>query len=168
MLLTLLSFKASKNHKHAINNPYSQFRNGWSKEDVLKSTKVTNQLTKFMCSPTSVNFFFSYRLCTPPDEALGYQDGAACCIVASETFVHAHKLVNQAIEIVAQALTTDGPSTFEGRSAMDVVGYSMTKNCADQVFNSVGFKEGEGRDLVGVIELHDCFAANEVSQFRDC
>jgi sterol carrier protein 2 len=98
----------------------------------------------------------------------GEQDGAACCIVASETFVHAQQLENQAIEIVAQALATDGPSTFEGRSAMDVVGYSMTKNCADQVFKMAGFKESEGRDLVGVIELHDCFAANEVYQFISC
>ncbi|RDB29386.1 Non-specific lipid-transfer protein [Hypsizygus marmoreus] len=116
---------ASKNHKHSVNNPYSQFRDGWSVEQVLKAPMVTNELTKFMCSPTS--------------------DGAACCIVASEDFVHAHGLENQAIEIVAQALTTDSPSTFEGRSAMDVVGY-----------------EGEGRDQVGVVELHDCFAANEL------
>lgn len=91
------------------------------------------------------------------------QDGAACCIVASESFVHAHKLENQAIEIVAQALATDEPSTFESRSAMEVAGYGMTQNCANQVFRQAGFREGEGRDQVGVIELHDCFAANEAS-----
>jgi len=45
---------------------------------------------------------------------------------------------------------------------MDLVGYSMTKNCADKVFEDAGFTQGEGRDQVGVIELHDCFAANEV------
>lgn len=38
----------------------------------------------------------------------------------------------------------------------------MTKHCADQVFNAAGFNEGEGRNEVGVIELHDCFSANEV------
>jgi len=133
---------ASKNHKHSVNNPYSQFRNGWSEEQVLDAPKINNQLTKFMCSPTS--------------------DGGACCIVASEVFVHAHKLENQAIEIVAQALATDRPSTFESRSAMEVVGCTMTKICADQAFAQAGFKDGEGRDLVGVVELHDCFAANEL------
>lgn len=46
---------------------------------------------------------------------------------------------------------------------MDVVGYSMTKHCADKVFKEAGFAEGQGRDMVGVVELHDCFAANEVS-----
>jgi len=45
---------------------------------------------------------------------------------------------------------------------MDVVGYEMSKNCADQVFKEAGFAEGQGRDQVGVVELHDCFAANEV------
>lgn len=55
---------------------------------------------------------------------------------------------------------------------MNVVGYTMSKNCADQVFAQAGFKEGEGRDQVGVVELHDCFAANEVffnffGRFRD-
>ena len=76
--------------------------------------------------------------------------------------MHQHKLENQAIEIVAQALTTDDPATFESKSEMDVAGFTMSKNCADQVFAQAGFKAGEGRDQVGVVELHDCFAANEV------
>ena len=76
--------------------------------------------------------------------------------------MHAHGLENQAIEIVAQALCTDEPSTFESKSPMEVVGYAMTKNCADKVFRKAGFEDGEGRDQVGVIELHDCFSANEV------
>ncbi|KAF8176300.1 sterol carrier protein 2 [Pholiota molesta] len=133
---------ASKNHKHSLNNPYSQFRDGWSVEKVLAAPKITKNLTKFMCSPTS--------------------DGAAACIIASEDFVHAHGLENQAIEIVANVLATDGVSTFEGRSAMDVVGYEMSKNAADRAFKDAGFSEGEGRDQVGVVELHDCFAANEL------
>lgn len=48
---------ASKNHKHSVNNPYSQFRDGWSAEQVLAAPKICNQLTKFMCSPTSVSEF---------------------------------------------------------------------------------------------------------------
>ncbi|KDQ54983.1 hypothetical protein JAAARDRAFT_209165 [Jaapia argillacea MUCL 33604] len=133
---------ASKNHKHSVNNPYSQFRSGWSVEEVLKAPKICNQLTKFMCSPTS--------------------DGAACNIVASEEFVHAHGLENQAVEIVGQALTTDEPVAFESRSAMEVVGFGMSQKCADQAFSQAGFKAGEGRDQVGVVELHDCFASNEL------
>ncbi|KAH7926214.1 thiolase-like protein [Leucogyrophana mollusca] len=133
---------ASKNHAHSVNNPYSQFRSGWTVDQVLNAPKINNQLTKFMCSPTS--------------------DGAACCIVASEEFVHAHKLENQAIEIVAQGLETDEPAAFESSSAMEVVGYGMSKRCADKVFQQAGFKANEGRDQVGVVELHDCFSSNEL------
>ena len=78
--------------------------------------------------------------------------------------MYKHHLENQAIEIVATALTTDDPSTFETKRPMDVVGFTMSKNCADQVFAQAGFGKGEGRDQVGVVELHDCFAANEVSE----
>lgn len=77
--------------------------------------------------------------------------------------MHAHKLENQAIEIVAQHLSTDFPAAFDTKSAMELVGYSMTKVAADKTFEKAGFCEGEGRDLVGVVELHDCFAANEVN-----
>ena len=150
---------ASKNHKHSVNNPYSQFRDGWTVEQVLAAPKISKQLTKFMCSPTSVSICACFRYYAAHERS---QDGAGCCIIASEDFVRKHGLQNQAIEIVAQALTTDDPSTFETKSAMNVVGFTMSKNCADQVFSDAGFKHGEGRDQVGVVELHDCFAANEV------
>ncbi|KAH9846608.1 thiolase-like protein [Lenzites betulinus] len=123
---------ASKNHKHSVNNPYSQFRDGWSVEQVLAAPMINKQLTKYMCSPTSANF------------------------------VHKHGLENQAIEIVAIALTTDEPTTFESKSAIEVIGFSMSKSAADHVFAEAGLQGREGRDQVGVVELHDCFAANEL------
>ncbi|KAI0309969.1 thiolase-like protein, partial [Amylostereum chailletii] len=51
--VTHLAKIASKNHKHSVKNPYSQFRDGWSEQQVLDAPKITNELTKFMCSPTS-------------------------------------------------------------------------------------------------------------------
>ncbi|KAH8086638.1 thiolase-like protein [Cristinia sonorae] len=144
--ITHLAQIASKNHRHSVGNPYSQFRGGWSEEQVLASPKISNQMTKLMCTPTS--------------------DGAACCIVASEEFVLAHKLGNQAIEMVSQALTTDDPSTLESKSHMVLAGYNVTKNCADEIFAKAGFKPGQGRDQVGVVELHDCFASNELITYE--
>lgn len=78
--------------------------------------------------------------------------------------MHNHKLDNQAIEIVAQVLATDQTSTFQGASSMELVGYSMSRDAADRAFALAGFEPGEGRDQVGVVELHDCFAANEVCE----
>ena len=41
----------------------------------------------------------------------------------------------------------------------------MTRAAAESAFAQAGFNDGKGRvgrDLVGVVELHDCFAANEL------
>ncbi|KAH9036664.1 thiolase-like protein [Lactarius pseudohatsudake] len=85
-------------------------------------------------------------------------DGATCCILANEAFVHANGLENQAIELLATGLATDYLDAFAGRSAMDTVGYGMTRRLADMIFAQAG----ASRDDVGVVELHDCFAANEL------
>ncbi|KAH9036661.1 hypothetical protein EDB85DRAFT_1939918 [Lactarius pseudohatsudake] len=53
-------------------------------------------------------------------------DGAACCILANQAFVHANRLENQAIELVETGLATDYLDALAGRSAMDTVGYGMT------------------------------------------
>ncbi|KAH9172838.1 thiolase-like protein, partial [Lactarius sanguifluus] len=87
---------AAKNHKHSVNNPYTQFRAGYDEAAVLASPQISNELTKFMCSPTS--------------------DGAACCTLANEAFVHANRLKNQAIEFIATGLAADYLDAFAGRS----------------------------------------------------
>ncbi|QRV76794.1 peroxisomal 3-ketoacyl-CoA-thiolase P-44/SCP2 [Ceratobasidium sp. AG-Ba] len=88
---------------------------------------------------------------------------AGCIIIASESFVHAHNLENQAIEIIGQAMHTDSPATFESRSAMEIVGFDMSRRAAKDAFAQAG--EGDNRDNVGVVELHDCFAANELLMY---
>jgi sterol carrier protein 2 len=44
---------AAKNHRHSLNNPYSQFRKGYSLEEILKSPQIHGVLTKLQCCPTS-------------------------------------------------------------------------------------------------------------------
>ena len=43
-------------------------------------------------------------------------DGAAAAILASEAFVQKHNLKPKAVEILAQEMVTDMPSSFEGKS----------------------------------------------------
>ena len=38
---------AAKNHKHSVNNPYSQFRNDMTLEQVMKDKKVTDHVRQF-------------------------------------------------------------------------------------------------------------------------
>ncbi|KAK9890170.1 hypothetical protein WA026_008974 [Henosepilachna vigintioctopunctata] len=133
---------AYKNHKHSMNNPYSQFRDEYSMEQIMNSPKIFGPLTKLQCCPTS--------------------DGAAAAIVVSEKFVRAHKLEKQAIEIVGMEMVTDLPSSFNKDSLMNVVGYDMTKTAAERLFHKAGLKPSD----VQVIELHDCFSVNELMTYE--
>lgn len=105
---------AWKNHKHSVNNPYSQFRDEYSLEQIQKSTMIHHPLTKLQCCPTS--------------------DGAGCAIVCSERFIEEYRLQDQAVEMVGIALHTDYPSTFESRSSMNLIGADMSKACASEVY----------------------------------
>ncbi|MBN9109396.1 MAG: lipid-transfer protein [Pseudonocardia sp.] len=128
---------AVKNHRHSVNNPYSQFRDEYSLEEILASAPVYDPLTKLQCCPTS--------------------DGGAAVVVASESFVQNHGLRRQAVEIVGQALTTDTEELFDGSDA-SLVGYHMTAAAARAAYEQSGL----GPEDVQVIELHDCFSTNEL------
>ena len=64
--------------------------------------------------------------------------------------------------IRAQAMTTDRPQTFEARDMREVVGYGMAKEAARQVYETAGVGPGD----VDVVELHDCFAHNELISYE--
>src|SRR5690606_14416929 len=62
----------------------------------------------------------------------------------------------------AQAMTTDAPTTFAGKSMMSLVGYDMAKLAAERVYEAAGI----GPDDIDVCELHDCFAHNELISYE--
>ena len=99
---------------------------------------IYEPLTKLQCSPTS--------------------DGAAAAILASEDFVDRHGLADRAIEIVGQSLVTDYETSLSTRRARDVIGYDMNVQAARAVYEQSGL----GPEDFQVIELHDCFSANEL------
>ncbi|WP_405485208.1 lipid-transfer protein [Nocardia sp. NBC_00511] len=135
---------AVKNHRHSVNNPYAQFQNSYT-ADEIKSAKMVYaaaELTRPMCSPTS--------------------DGSGAAILASERFVEEHDLAGQAIEIVGQSLVTDVPGTFERNSLISLVGADMSRTAAQRVYEQAQI----GPEDIDVIELHDCFAANELLTYE--
>ena len=131
-----------KNHKHSINNPYSQFQDEYSLDDILKAKMVYDPLTKLQCCPTS--------------------DGAGAAVVCSEDFVKRHKLQNQAVEILGMAMATDLTSTFDTKSCIKLIGPDMTRKAARSVYEQSGL----GPENVDVIELHDCFSTNELITYE--
>jgi acetyl-CoA acetyltransferase len=138
-----------KSHRHSVNNPYSQFRDTATLQQVLDSPHVFGPLTKLQCSPTS--------------------DGAACCIVASEAFVKKHGLEGQAIEIIGQSMRTDEPESINTkdiksnpRAMINIIGFPMAKRAATDVYKEANITP----DDVQVVELHDCFSANEMLTYE--
>ncbi|HWG08603.1 MAG TPA: lipid-transfer protein [Solirubrobacteraceae bacterium] len=131
-----------KNHKHSVNNPFAQFQDEYTLEDIKEAKEIYAPLTKLQCSPTS--------------------DGSAAALVASERFVEEHALWEQAVEIVGQSMVTDMTSTFETKSAIAVVGADMSRTAAVRALEEAQTAIGE----VDVIELHDCFSANELITYE--
>ena len=126
------------NHLHSANNPYSQFRDVYTLEQIQESTMLHDPLTKLQCCPTS--------------------DGAAAAIVVSEALLQERPhLRSQAILIAGQTLATDAPDLFD-RSSMNLVGFGMSQHAAKSALAEAGVSASEIR----VCELHDCFSANEL------
>jgi acetyl-CoA acetyltransferase len=132
----------AKASRHAANNPLALFKTVVSTEEVMASPAIfPGVLTRLMaCPPTC---------------------GGAAAIVCSEDFAKRHGL-NTAVRIRAQAMTTDRPSTFEAHDMRQVVGFDLSKAAARQVYELAGM----GPQDLDVIELHDCFAQNELITYE--
>ncbi|TJY62975.1 lipid-transfer protein [Sinimarinibacterium sp. CAU 1509] len=132
----------AKSSRHASNNPLALFRDVITAEQVLQSPPVwPGVMTRLMaCPPTC---------------------GGAAAILVSDTFARKHGLKNT-VRLTAQAMTTDFPSTFDSRDMMKVVGYDMSREASRKVYEAAGI----GPDDVDVVELHDCFAHNELITYE--
>ena len=133
---------AEKNHRHSRDNARSQFRDVYTLDEIMDSPGYYGPLTKLMCSPTS--------------------DGAAAAVLMTADAVERHGLQAQAIEVLGQALVTDLPDSFDGSSAITASGAGLTARAAEAVYEQTGF----GPSDIDVIELHDCFATNELISYE--
>ncbi|MER7723664.1 lipid-transfer protein [Streptomyces sp. NPDC096323] len=137
-----LAAVAAKNHRHSAGNPYAQFQDPYTVDEVLTAKPIHRPLTRLQCSPTS--------------------DGAAAAVVVSERFVDRQGLGDRAVEIAAQAMTTDTEDSFASGTCIDAVGLPMSREAARQVYERAGI----GAEDLDVIELHDCFSINELLTYE--
>ena len=135
-------------HEHSQWNPYSQFRDVYTREQILSSPTVFAPLTKLQCCPTS--------------------DGGAAVVLVTKRFLEVHpELAARAVLVAGQAMTTDSPSAFS-RSAVDLVGYGMTSQAASSAYSQASFHptpvSSSSASPVSTppipVELHDCFSGN--------
>ena len=132
----------AKASRHAVNNPLAIFRKEVTTEEVMASPAIwQGVMTRLMaCPPTC---------------------GAAAAILVSEAFAKKHGLRTD-VRIAAQSMVTDFASTFDTDDMIKVVGYDMAKAAADKVYEQAGV----GPDDLDVVELHDCFAQNELITYE--
>lgn len=141
---TLADFAAirAKASRHAARNPLALFRNAVTAEDVLASQVIwPGAMHRLMaCPPTC---------------------GAAAAVLVSADFA-ARNGIDARVTIAAQAMTTDMASTFDSGDMMRLVGYDMSAKAATDVYEAAGV----GPDDIDVVELHDCFAQNELITYE--
>ena len=132
----------AKASRHAKNNPLALFRKEVTADDVMNDQVIwPGVMTRLMaCPPTC---------------------GGAAAVLVSERFADKYGIGKQ-VRIAAQAMTTDTPSTFKAGDMMQLVGYDMAKEAAGRVYESAGV----GPDDLDVVELHDCFAHNELITYE--
>ncbi len=131
----------AKASTHAVHNDKAIFRKEVSVEDVMDSPQMSGILTRLQCCPPTC--------------------GAGAAIVCTEEFAAKHG-IDTGVRIAGQAMTTDFNSTFDDRDMMKVVGYDMAADAARQVYEQTGI----GAEDVDVVELHDCFTANELITYE--
>lgn len=132
----------AKASRHAANNPLAIFRKVMTTRDVLDAQVMwPGVMTRPMACPPSC--------------------GAAAAVVVSRDFAKRHNLEPR-VRIAAQAMTTDTPVTFESRDMIDVVGSEVASRAARAVYEAAGI----GPEDIRVVELHDCFAQNEVLTYE--
>lgn len=130
-----------KARQHAARNPYAVFRQTVTLAEVMDAPMIFEPLTRLQCCPPTC--------------------GAAAAILCSDAFARRHGL-NPTVSIAAQAMTTDTPSTFNSGDMRSLVGYDMTRAAADQVYEAAGVDPAD----LDVVELHDCFTANELITYE--
>tara|TARA_R110002110_G_scaffold359443_1_gene568878 strand:+ start:5769 stop:6965 length:1197 start_codon:yes stop_codon:yes gene_type:complete len=132
----------AKASRHAMNNDLAVFRNEVTTEEVMQAKDMwPGVMTRLMaCPPTC---------------------GGAAAVLVSESYAKKYGL-RMDVELKAQAMTTDYASTFEAKDMMQLVGYDMTADASKQVYEAAGI----GPDDLDVVELHDCFAHNELITYE--
>ncbi|MEV5407887.1 lipid-transfer protein [Thermopolyspora sp. NPDC052614] len=129
-----------KARRHAAGNPYAVFRDPLTLEEVMASPHIYGPLTRLQCCPPT--------------------SGAAAVVLVGAEYARRRGLP-AGVRIAGQALTTDRPSSFEG-DMRQAVGYDLAVEAAALAYERAGI----GPEDIPVVELHDCFTANELITYE--
>ncbi len=124
-----------KNHSNAVHNPYAQFRNEITIEDVMKSGYIASPLKLLDCSPIS--------------------DGAAAVILCATDVAKKMKVAGKAVEIIASAQASDTLALAHRKNLWET---ASAKIAGEQAYKLAGVKSKD----ISFAEVHDCFSPAEI------
>jgi len=129
---------AAKNHDHSVHNPLSQYRTGYSVQEVLAAPPIAYPLTLPMCSPIS--------------------DGAAAAIVCSRSALKRLGIdPRRAVRVLASIV----------QSGSDREPEEVEKHVSALAARRAYEKAGVGPKDVSVAEVHDATAMGEITQVEN-
>ncbi|MDI6858619.1 MAG: thiolase family protein [Dehalococcoidia bacterium] len=131
---------AYKNHKNSVHNPYAQYQQEFSMEEIMNARMISWPNTLYMCCPTG--------------------DGAGAVIYASADKVRQLGLSSKAVKVAACVLTSD-PWSESGNAILDI--NLCTRLAVKEAYEIAGI----GPEDLDAVELHDCFATAELLHYEN-
>jgi len=125
-----------KNHKNGCLNPYSQYQQEMTVEEVLNSRMICDPLTLYQCSPTG--------------------DGAAAAILCTSRVARRFR-TGPFIKVGGCAI---GSQVYVQGEPNDIS--EITARTARRAYEMWG----SGPEDLDVVELHDCFTIAEISHYE--
>lgn len=129
-----------KSRLHAVDNPNAIFRDPITVEEILAMPKLFRNLRKnYACAPSC---------------------GAAAVIVCTPEFAKSHG-VRSDVRLAGRGWCSDKREYFSSSNVLDVMFQALSRDAANAAYEDAGI----GPEDIDVIELHDCFATNELATY---
>jgi len=128
-----------KARRHARDNPNAIYRDPLSIEDILETPPLFRRLRKLYACPPSC--------------------GAAAVLVCSPDFARTHG-IRADVTLAGKGWCSDRGRYFQG-TVQDVMFQALSRDAASAAYEDAGV----GPEDLDVVELHDCFASNELATY---
>lgn len=128
---------SAKNHRHAVHNPFAQYRNELTEEEIINSRMISDPITLLQCCPNS--------------------DGAAAVIMCSTEY--ARKYTTRLIRMSGSSLVS-GDYVFKRD---DITQSPFSRTAIRAAYEMAGIAPED----INVAEIHDAFANEEILRYED-
>ncbi|MDE0511937.1 MAG: thiolase family protein [Gammaproteobacteria bacterium] len=128
---------SAKNHRHAVHNPFAQYRNELTEEEIINSRMISDPITLLQCCPNS--------------------DGAAAVIMCS--IEYARKYTTRLIRLSGSSLVS-GDYVFKRD---DITQSPFSRTAIRAAYEMAGIAPED----INVAEIHDAFANEEILRYED-